>query len=163
MQLELHQLRLNRVNLKYYNFKGSKISGDCKFYQCKFYETNLQNVVMEGVSFSLCDISSVKEFTLCRTSRDTKGVQAKFDCCRVHQSRIEAQAVVFRNCVIDNLQLDLTGEKSVGFINCHIKKLKISIHNNPKSAKIQFSKCSLENIPEISGFNKRDVLEMIEH
>ena len=116
---------------------------------------------MEGVNFSLCDFEFVKEFMLQRVGGYREEIQAKFDCCRVHQTRLIAQAVIFQNCIIDSLQLTLSREKSVQFKNCYIKNLKIKIENNPKSAKLEFWKCCFENLPDISGFDKRNVLDMI--
>lgn len=111
MRLELHQLTVKRVNLKYFNFKESKISGDCQFYQCKFYHTNLQNVLMDDAKFYLCEFTDVDQFTMQEKENHANDFLATFDCCSITRTQITSQAIIFRNCKIDNFQLQLIGER----------------------------------------------------
>lgn len=154
MGLDLHHLTLKRINLKHYNFKGSRITDVCKFQQCNFYKTNFLEVIMDDVKFSLCHFKKVDEFSISKQCGYSNKDQAIFDCCNISDCSFVAEAVIFRNCKIDNLTLILDGNRSARFEKCFISKLRITVSGKKQPKELEFMKCCFENEPSIPEYIK---------
>lgn len=161
MGLDLHQLVLRRVNLKKFNFKGSKITGHCQFYQCKFSDTNMMDVTIANANFTLCDFSDVTDVRFVQKKGNDQSVQATFQSCNISRSHFDVSNIIFRNCKIDNLTLDLHDHQKVEFIDCHISKLKVKLKTYKSSSKPIFTRCILENRPNVPDFTRTEIDELI--
>lgn len=161
MNIHLHDVLFKRLNLKYFNFQGSNLTGQCKFFQCNFLETNIKNVIMTDAIFELCDISKVKQFCIKETKVDDNP-QAIFNACRINDSHFVANNLVFKNCFINGLEIDLDGKRHVAFEHCNICNLKINNRNNLRK-KPMFSHCTFENIPTINPFSREEIKHLIEN
>lgn len=161
MKLRLHHIVLRRINLKNYNFQGSEITDKSSFCQCKFERTNMQNVVMDDCLFSLCQFQKVKEMTLKRKVTRVSDYQAMFDTCNISETEMDVEAVLFRNCKIDNLVLTIRGQQKVKFVNCFIKKITVKPQSGKSTGMPRFEHCIMENKPSIDVYDRSDVDTML--
>lgn len=161
MKLRLHHIALRRINLKNYNFQGSVISDKSTFYQCKFDDTNMLDVVMDNCLFSLCQFKDVEKMKLNRKKNGESEYQAIFDTCDIFGSEMNVQAVLFRNCKIDDLVLTIQGQQKVEFVNCFIKKIIIKPKNSKAEGMPRFIHCILEDKPRIDVYDRSAVDKML--
>lgn len=158
MKLRLHHATFRRINLKGYNFQGSIITDKCEFHQCKFQSTNMYDVIMDGTYFTLCEFKDADKVKFIRKRSNASDYQAIFDTCDISRSSITAQSVAFRNCKIDGFVLEITGEQTVEFENCFIKKITINPQSDKSKGIPRFTRCIFEKKPTIRKY-KRDAVE----
>lgn len=169
MNIHIFDSKLEQINFTDCNFQNSEIRGsknnsssDFKIVQCDFTRASFNEVAMAYVRFELCEFNEVDVFNLLPNEefKDHNFFQAEFINCRIRNSKFTGSRLIFKNCTIAGLEIELKHRKKyLTFDHCIIQKLHIRSENNI-TYKPSFSKCIYLDMPKIDHLSPEDIKDI---